>query len=300
MSVRAELLRFGLRHLFKGRDDERPQLAALRRSLERIKAIVPNPPTGTAARRVEVGGVPALRVTTPRSQDDRHVLYLHGGAYVYGSPSLYRDFIWRIVDATHSTAWCLEYRLAPEHPFPAALEDAAAAYRGLLARGADPGRITIMGDSAGGGLTFAALLRLRQSGTPMPAAVVTLSPWTDLTLSSASAERNAKVDPMISRGQARVFAALYLGGTDPRDPFASPVYGDPAGLPPSLIFVGSDEILHDDATQMASRLHRAGCHVELEVWPRMPHVWPLFARILPEGKRAIERIGGFVRANSAN
>jgi acetyl esterase/lipase len=299
MSIRAELLRFALRRFFKRRDNVMPDLAAIRGNLERVKYIVPNPPRSTIAKRVAANGVPGIQVVTPRSRADHHVLYLHGGAYVYGSPSHYRDFIWRIAEATEATVLCLDYRLAPQHPYPAAVDDAVGAYRWLLAGGAEPRRIAIMGDSAGGGLTFGSLLRLRDERVALPAAAVAMSPWTDLLMASDSIRDNAETDPMLSAAQAHVFVDWYLGDTDARTPYASPLYGNPTGLPPSLIQVGSDEILLDDAVGMAERLRQAGCAVELEVWPRMPHVWQLYARILPEARHAVRRIGEFVRQRFA-
>jgi acetyl esterase/lipase len=224
-----------------------------------------------------------------------HVLHLHGGAYVYGTPQLYRDFLWRLATATKATVLCTDYRLAPEHPFPAAVDDAVTAYRWLLDQGADPRRIAVSGDSAGGGLLFGMLMKLRDDSIPMPAAAVGLSPWTDLALGGESFLLNAKAEPMLSTDQARAFARHYLGSADPRHPYASPIHGDGRGLPPSLIQVGSDEILRDDAERMAQTLRDGGGTVELEVWHRMPHVWHLFARIVPEGKWAIARIGEFVR-----
>jgi acetyl esterase/lipase len=298
MSIRAELLRLGLRCL-KRRGADAPDVAAIRRRLELVKYIIPGPPRGTTVTRPIAGGVPAVHVVRRRSRDDWHMLYLHGGAYVYGSPSHYRDFIWRVADATTCRVLCVDYRLAPEHPFPAAVDDAVSAYRWLVANGADPRRTAIMGDSAGGGLVFATLLKLRDRGEALPAAAIALSPWTDLALSGESLRSNAKADPMLNAAQADAFVEFYLAGADPRNPHASPLYGDPRGLPPSLILVGGDEILRDDAVRMAERLHAAGCTAELEIWPRMPHIWPLFARILPEGARAIERIGAFVRSRLA-
>jgi len=161
MSLRSELLRLALRATFKLRDDVAPDIAAIRARLEKFKYLAPPPPKGTQAVRLAMGGVPAIRVTTPRSRPDRHVLYLHGGGYVYGRPAHYRDFIWRIANAAAATMHVADYRLGPEHPFPAAVDDAVSAYRSLIAAGADPRHLAIMGDSAGGGLTFATLLRLR-------------------------------------------------------------------------------------------------------------------------------------------
>jgi epsilon-lactone hydrolase len=294
MSLRAELLRLGLRW-FKRRAKSAPDVAEVRARLEAVKRFVPDPPKGTVATRLYAGGVKAVRVATPQSLADRHILYLHGGAYIYGSPSHYRDLIWRIATVASATVLCIDYRLAPEHPFPAALDDAVAAYRWLLAEGAAPRRMAIMGDSAGGGLVLATLLKLRDDGVPLPGAAVALSPWTDLALTGASLTANAAADPMLKAEQAPTLAAHYLGGADPRNPYASPLYGDPTGLPPTLIQVGSDEILRDDAVRMAERMRAAGCRVELEIWPRMPHVWQMFARIVPEAQRAVERIGAFLR-----
>ncbi len=157
----------------------------------------------------------------------------------------------------------------------------------------------MLGDSGGGGLALALGLRLRDAGAPMPAAIVALSPWTDLRLSGESVRRNAAADPMQDAAIAARFAAHYLNGADPHHPYASPLYGDPAGLPPTLIQVGSDEILRDDAVRMAERMRQAGCAVELEIWPRMPHVWHVFAPVMPEARRAIARIGAFVEQHTA-
>jgi acetyl esterase/lipase len=292
MSVRAELVRLALRAVKGGGSDQ--SVGTLRRNMELFRHITPRPPKDTAVTQLSAGSVPAVRVATPRSRVDRHVLYLHGGAYLYGSPAHYRDFLWRIADAAAARVLCIDYRLAPEHPFPAAVDDAVAAYCWLLGDGADPRRTIVMGDSAGGGLVFGTLLRLRDLGLAMPGAAVGLSPWTDLALTGDTLLRNAKADPMLNLVQTRKYAAIYLGGTDPRNPYASPLHGDVRGLPPSLIQVGSDEILRDDAERMAAKLRHAGGVAELEVWPRMPHVWQLFARILPEGRQAIDRIGAFL------
>jgi epsilon-lactone hydrolase len=293
MSLRAELVRLVLRWT-KRRGPAIQDIRALRQRLDGLKRWIPGPPAGTKVTKLDAGGVHAVRVTPPRSLADRHVLYLHGGGYTYGAPVLYRDFIWRIATAASARVLCIDYRLAPEHPFPAAVDDAAAAYRWLLADGTRPQRTAVVGDSAGGGLVFAVLLRLRDEGVPLPAAAVAISPWTDLTVNGQSYRINDGKDPMIRTADAASFASFYLAGADPRNPYASPLHGDPAGLPPSLILVGSDEILYDDAVGMADKLRAAGCRVEIEIWPRMPHVWPLFARIVPEARRAVDRIGSFL------
>jgi epsilon-lactone hydrolase len=292
VSLRAELVRIGVRWFIKRR--RRPTVAAARRSIAAAARWVPSPPAGTEVLAVDAGGVPGELIATAASRRDRHVLFLHGGGYATGSPALYRHFTWRIAAAARARVLVVDYRLAPEHPFPAALDDARAAYRWLHAGTADPQRTVVMGDSAGGGLALALLLKLRDDGLERPGAAVALSPWTDLALTGASLSLNAISDPMLNVAEARLFADCYLAGVDPRNPYASPLYGNPAGLPPTLIHVGSDEILYDDAVRIAERLRAAGCLVEIEVWPRMPHGWHLFAPVLPEARTAIARIGAFV------
>jgi epsilon-lactone hydrolase len=260
--------------------------------------LVPPAPSETEIRHIDLDGVKAVRVATRQSCDERHVLYLHGGGHVAGAPWLYRDFTWRIAAAARACVTIIDHRLAPEHPFPAALEDAVRAYRGLLAEGADPRRMALMGESAGGGLVFSTLLELRDEGTPLPAAAVALSPWTDLALTGESLRRNAKADPMLRTDEAPLMAGYYLSGVDPRTPYASPLYGDPSGFPPTLIQVGSDEVLLDDSVRMAERMRAAGCEVELEICRRMPHAWQVWARIMPEARAAIARIGAFVQSKT--
>ncbi len=291
MTLRAELVRLGLRWFVKR---PRPSVAAARAGIAAVQGWVPPVTAGTQVSKIDAGGVPGELIATPASRPDRHVLYLHGGGYVTGSPALYRNFTWRIASATRARVLAIDYRLAPEHPFPAALDDAFAACRWLLGGKAEPRRTAVMGDSAGGGLVLALLLKLRDGGHEHPATAVALSPWIDLALTGASLARNAKSDPMLTVADMRLFAASYLAGADPRLPYASPLYGNPAGLPPTLIHVGGDEIVRDDAVRMAEKMHVARCHVEIEVWPRMPHVWHLFAPVLPEANAAIARIGTFV------
>jgi len=189
----------------------------------------------------------------------------------------------------------LDYRMAPEHPYPAALNDALAGYCWLLDQGAKPDRILLAGDSAGGGLTLALLLKLRDEGVPLPAGAVALSPWTDLATTGASLHTKADTDPMLVASEIPHHAAMYLGGADPRDPYASPLYGDPRGLPPTLIQAGGDEVLLDDGVRMAEKMQAAGCDVELQVWPRMPHVFQLLATVMPEAQAAVAEIARFAR-----
>jgi acetyl esterase/lipase len=295
MSLRAEIVRLGLRWLIKRRNHRELTIAQHRRFATAAERLVPGPPVGTETLGVDAGGVKADLITTPASEPQRHVLFLHGGGFIIGSPSLYRHVTWRIAEAARARVLAVDYRLAPEHPFPAALEDAVTAYHWLLANGADPRRLAVMGDSAGGGLVFSLLMRLRDEKCPLPGAAVALSPWTDLALTGPSLRLNAAADPMLNAEDPPQFLDDYLAGADPRAPYASPLYGNPVGLPPTIIQVGSDEVLRDDAVRMADRMRAAGCQVELEIWPRMPHVWHIFVPLIPEARRAIERIGAFMR-----
>jgi epsilon-lactone hydrolase len=297
MSLRAELLRLSLKTIKimkKVRQRREIPTADIRRRLALIEPIVPRPPAGTKRTAIDIGGINAVETLVHQAGTDRCVLYFHGGGYAFGSEPLVRDFTWRLGAATGASVLYFDYRLAPEHPFPAAIEDASKVYRWLAGR-MNPARIVFVGDSAGGGLVLATLYKIRDEGLALPRAAVAISPWTDLALTGPSLRHNAKSDPMMDVKQLPVFARRYLGDADPRHPYASPLYGDAAGLPPTLIQVGSDEILHDDGARMAAKLRQAGCEVELEEWPRMPHVWHYYARLIPEGRRAIERIGAFVR-----
>lgn len=295
MSLRAELLRLFLPWCMRRRLPPDIQIADVRRRIARFAHLVPPPPRGTELVAIDAGGVEAERIATPRSRPDRYVLHLHGGAHLVGFPALFRDFTWRIADATGARVLCLDYRLAPEHPFPAAIEDVVTAYQWLISRVAEPRHVAFIGDSSGGGLALASMMRLRDQGLPLPAAAALLSPWTDLALTGRSLAECGSSDPFVPVELMPKAVEAYLAGADPCLSYASPLYGDPAGLPPTLILVGSDEALRDDAVRMAERMRAAGSVVELEVWPRMFHVWPMFARILPEGRSAIARIGAFLR-----
>ncbi|MBI2914121.1 MAG: alpha/beta hydrolase [Chloroflexi bacterium] len=248
---------------------------------------------------VDAGGVPGEWISAPAALDRRVILYLHGGGYVEGSVNTHREMVSRIARAAGARALAIAYRLAPENPFPAAVEDAVAAYRWLLAGGERPAGIVIAGDSAGGGLTVATLVALRQAGEPLPAAGVCLSPWVDMEGLGESMTSRAEVDPMVQREALLQSAKAYLGGADPRSPLAAPLYADLTGLPPLLIQVGTAETLLDDATRLAKKAREAGVDVTLEPWDDMIHVWQIFAAMLPEAQQAIDRIGEFVRRYAA-
>ena len=291
LSLRAKLVRLGTRWFIK-RSSRGQSLATARKTFRGMARLAPSAPRSTQTTRVDAGGVPAEIVVRPGALAGRQVLYLHGGGYCLGSPANYRHFSWRIADAARAPVLAIAYRLAPEHPFPAALDDALVAYRWLIERGAK--EMIVMGESAGGGLTLALLLKLRDEKLPLPHAAVAISPWTDLALTGASLAENADADPMLNISDLPEFAANYLASADPRNPYVSPLYGDPAGLPPVLILAGSDEILRDDAVRAAEKLRSANPLSELQVWPQMVHAWPLFAPVMPEARAAIAEIGSFV------
>jgi acetyl esterase/lipase len=293
MSLRAEMLRVGVRALLKRRTAVL-DVEGWRSNMQAMERFVPRPPAHAELTEVKAGPLTFHRVTTRASRPERHVLYLHGGAYVSGGPAHYRHFTWRIADATSAIVWTLAYRLAPEHPFPAALDDALAGYAWLAGGMLHTSQLFVIGDSAGGGLTLGLLMKLRDQGRPLPGAAVALSPWTDLALTGQSLASNAAADPILNAKHLPDLAKLYLAGTDPTTPYASPLYGDPTGLPPVLIQVGSDEILRDDAVRMAAKLRQHNPASRLEIWPRMPHAWQLFAPVLPEARRAIAQIGDFI------
>jgi len=272
----------------------RPTIEETRASLEDFGHTFPVAPD-VRCELVRAGTVPAEWVTAPGAAEDRVVLYLHGGGYVLGSIDTHRGMAGSLSRAARARVLVLGYRLAPEHPFPAAVEDSTAAYRWLLAEGVAPSRIVIAGDSAGGGLTVATLVALRDAKTPLPAGGACISPWVDLEASGDSMTTKAAEDPMIGREAIEYFASLYVGTGSRRAPLAAPLYADLGGLPPLYIQVGTAETLLDDSVRLAKRARKAGVQVTLDPWDGMIHVWAAFAPILDEGREAIERIAEFVR-----
>jgi monoterpene epsilon-lactone hydrolase len=267
----------------------------MRSSMEATSGAVP-PPADVAYVPTRMGGVAAEWARAKGASASRALLYFHGGGYCVGSVRTHRLLVGALSRSCGVPVLSLDYRLAPEHPHPAAVDDAVAAYRGLLAEGIPAAQIAFAGDSAGGGLTAAALLALRAHSLPAPAAGVCLSPWFDLALSGETMRTNIDVDPMCKPSLLAMMAEAYLAGADPRTPGASPLYDDLTELPPMLVQVGTAETLLDDARRFAARAERAGARITLEVWDDMIHVWQAFAMVLPEGQQAIDRIGAFVRA----
>ena len=244
--------------------------------------------------RISANNLPAEWIHTEMEVGNRVMLYLHGGGYVFGSITSHRELAFQLAQAARARALVVEYRLAPEHPHPAALEDAVSAYSWLLDHGTEATQITVMGDSAGGGLTIALLQTLRDRHIPLPSCAVCLSPWTDLTSAGGTIQTNRNRDPLLTPEALHDWAAYYAGGMDLKSPSISPLYGDLSGLPPTLVQVGNDEILRDDSRRLTEWAQKAGSPFVLEVWPKVFHVWHFGFPIIPEARRAMQSIGRFV------
>ena len=288
-----------------------PEIAKLKRIL-REKALPPGTQVSLEQRRkgmekvafkvaddvrveeVRVADRTAEWLRAPGIQEGRAILYLHGGGYVMGSPHTHRALAGEIARAARAAVLLVDYRLAPESPFPAAVEDGVASLRWLLAQDFAPRHLAIAGDSAGGGLTVATLVSARDQRLPMPGAAVCISPWSDLTCSNESYKTRADADPMVTP-DIRNMANLYLQGADPKNPLASPNFANLRSLPPLLIHVGRDEVLLDDSVKLDQKATADGVDSTLEIWEDMIHVWHAFHPMLPEGKQAIVRVGSFLR-----
>ena len=275
---------------------ENPTVEDSRDGFERLAAHVGGD-TEASVTEVDANGVAGEMVRVHGANGQAVTLYLHGGGYVIGSPATHREFARRLSKETGGGVLTIDYRLAPEDPFPAPVEDAVSAYRWLLDQGHEPGALSIGGDSAGGGLTAATLVSLRDQGIPLPSCGVCLSPWVDMEGIGESMTSRAGADPMVQKEGLVAMAGVYLGGADPRSPLAAPMYADLSGLPPLLIQVGTRETLYDDATRLAHLAAQAEVAVTFEPWAEMIHVWHLFAPLLDEGQQAIERIGEFIRGS---
>ena len=270
-------------------------IAAARASMDAMTAN-PQLPEGVEFEKTVAAGVPAEWLAMPASDRTKTVLYLHGGGYTLGSIETHRGLGSRIAEASGTRVLMVDYRLAPETPFPGAVDDATAAYGFLLDQGLAPEQIVIGGDSAGGGLTLATLVSLKEQGKPLPGAAFALSPWVDLEGIGESMQTRAAADPMVQKEGLVRMGKLYLADTDPRTPLASPLYADLTGLPPMLIQVGTAETLLDDSIRIVERLRAAGVSVELQQYEDLIHVFQAFAPIVPESLEAIEKIGAFVKS----
>jgi len=272
----------------------RSEPAAARALVERALARG-RPDPGVARTPVRPGGVPAERFTGPGAGADAPVvLYFHGGGFAFGSPRTHAELTAELARRVPAEVVSVDYRLAPEHPHPAALDDAVAVFRGLRSLGADPRRVVVGGDSAGGGLTLALLQRLRDGAEPLPAGAFLISPWVDLACRGDSFERNRATD-YLDAGMLAVWSERYRAGRDPADPAVSPLRGELAGLPPLRILAGEAEVLRDSIAELARKAKRAGTPVECDFAPGMPHDWPLLLGIAPDAERALDELAGFVR-----
>jgi epsilon-lactone hydrolase len=277
----------------------RPRPAGFAERRERLDAIGSTSPLATDIRleATDANGVPAEWSLAPGSDPASVLLFFHGGGYCSGSIVSHRSMVTEVGRAARARTLAVAYRLAPEHPFPAAIEDARSAYGFLLDQGIDAPKIAIGGDSAGGGLTLALMTSLRDAGQPLPGCAWLVSPWVDLQMTGGSLAEKANVDPLIAKSYLDELACAYLAGAEPANPLVSPLNADLGGLPPLLVQVGSDETLLDDAVRIARRAGAADVRTNLEIWPHMIHVWHLWAARLEDGRRAIASAGAFIRAH---
>lgn len=298
VSWQCRLLQLALRLLVKPRLTAAHGVAPLRAAMDRLAGLAPRPPRRIAVEPAQLGGVGGEWLRSGRPAGDRApvILYFHGGAYIAGAPRLCRPLLWRMAERCGGGVFAADYRLAPEHPFPAALDDAVACYGALVDGGIAPERIIVAGDSAGGGLALALALRIKAGpeAPRLPAGLVLISPWLDLTLTATSLAANSACDPVLQLVLLEPARRMYAPDGRYDDPFVSPLFGTLAGLPPVLVQVGTREILLDDSRSLAARMRVAGVDHVLEEWPGMHHVWHLSPVMVPEARRALAAIGRFI------
>ncbi len=300
-SFRSSAVNFLLRkrHLFRGKFtkevyDDNTSIAAFRELCEKGAERYAKIPKGVSVVAASVAGLKSEWLIPDGADESKMILYVHGGGYVSGSCSDHRAFVSKFAANAGYRTLIFEYRLAPEHPFPAAVEDSVAVYRDVLSTGIDPRRILLAGESAGGGLALALLLAIKAEGLPMPVAAAVISPWTDLTCSSESyqTKNRRSLAPLNSW---HVFARHYTGGHPATDPLVSPLFGDPAGLPPLLVNSGADDELFEDGEKFSAKAREAGVEVTFRAGPGMVHCYPLLAPMFPEATEAMNEIVGFVK-----
>jgi epsilon-lactone hydrolase len=293
-SIQTYIFKFWFRHLnVFGRGDYSPQ--DIRRRSDQV-GIFARARKGVQIVPVNAGSVPSEWLIPEVTPNNKAIFYIHGGAWMMGSANTHRAMVSRIAFASGVRTLLINYRLAPEHPFPEGLDDCIEAYSWMLTNGFTADKIIIAGDSAGGNLALASLVVLRDAGKPLPAGAVALSPVTDLAFTGASVRTRRKVDPLFSGGAPTTIVQDYVTTHDPREPYISPLYADLCDLPPMLIHVGDYEILLDDAVRFGEKAATAGVDVNTVVWPEMFHVFQIFAPILPEANQAIQQIAAFIRS----
>lgn len=280
-------------------DIETVDVLSIRRRLDFFAGMVPSA-LGVAVEKDSVAGLKSEWLTPKGVPDDKLLLYWHGGAYVMGSCASHRPCVSHIARAAGVRALLPEYRLAPEHPFPAAIDDAVNVYRELLSRGFDPAKIVVAGDSAGGGLCVAMLLALRDAGEPLPCAMGLLSPWLDLSGQGDSMDTRKDRDPWFNPEDLPHVTRHYCDKSEFTNPLVSPVFADASAFPPALIQVGDDELLLSDSERLAANMRAAGGEVEVDVWPGMWHVWQMFIGLMPESRHAVDKLGEFIRNSLCN
>lgn len=294
-SMRSQLLAIFLRMTVKKRFTKSGDVIKERESMDKMSAMSVKAKPG----RIEVlGGIAGEWHEAQAGSKETVVLYLHGGGYVLGSPTSHGGMAAMMANLAQARVFVLAYRLAPETPFPGALDDAKSAYKALLEKGEKPEKIVIAGDSAGGGLAVALMVALKEEGVPLPAAGVCLSPWADLSFSGDSMQANAKADSILCRESLAWLGKQYLADLAPNDPRVSPIFADLTGLPPLLIQVGSDEVLLDDAIRLNKIAKKAGVDSKLEVWNGQVHVWQLMSKLIPEARQALQSVGTFIKTNT--
>ena len=293
-SIRSKVCRMLTKYLVAPKFNPNKTIDEVRRGMESLTKLS-RLPSKTKVEKITLNSISAEWVYAYEAHEDRIILYLHGGGYNVCSPNTHRELAARISKASGAKVILPDYRLAPEHPFPSALEDATSAYHWLLDTGFIGANIAIAGDSAGGGLSIATAISLRDAGEPSPASIACISPWTDLEMSGNSIKTHAGIDPMLNLQEMEIMASNYIGDGDPRSPLISPIYADLKGISPLLIHVGTDEILLDDSTRLAEKAKSAGVDVTLKMYDQMWHVFHFNAALMPEGKNAIEELGSFIR-----
>ena len=293
-SYRSKFCRLLTKYLAAAKGNPGKTIDEMRRATENLARLA-SLTSNTKVEKIRINSMSAEWICAPDAHEDRVILYLHGGGYNICSPNTHKELAAHIGKASGAKVLIPDYRLAPEHPFPGALEDATSAYRWLLNSGFTGSKIAIAGDSAGGGLSIATTISLRDAGEPSPASIACISPWTDLAMSGNSIKTRAEIDPMINLPLLKIMASNYIGDAAPSSPLISPLYADLKGISPLLIQVGSDEMLLDDSVGIAEKAERSGVDVTLKIYDHMWHVFHLNARLMPEAKHAIRELGSFIR-----
>jgi monoterpene epsilon-lactone hydrolase len=294
MSAQASQISEYLRLTFKPFMDEALDIESTRARGEALTSSQMPAPKDVQISEINLGGIATERLFPQAAPPNVAMLYLHGGGWNSGSAHVVRPITWRLAKQTGITIYAINYRLAPEHPYPGGLDDCMQAYLALLEQGIPATSIVVAGDSAGGDLTLALALRLKSENQPLPVALLCLSPNTDLTLSGDSIKTNIDSDVLITPKFLETIAATYSPQGDLTNPFISPLYGDVSGLPPTYLLVSEAELLLDDSTRMAEKMKVAGVEVTLDIWPELWHDWLVFSDQVPEGEQAIEKIAAFI------